>query len=294
LIGSAVFRGRPLFCWVAALVVAAGFACQPARPAGGGGAERPRVVSLHDVTTEIAVALGAVDRLVGVGEPVQLPDQVKAAVAGVPRVAGVESILAQRPTVVLGTAVVAQRSPDLVAFLRSKGAEVWLGHPTNLDDVFGLVTAVGARMEAQREAEALGARLRARAVAAPAPVESPPLRVFVYDCCDPAFTAGRGAVLSDLIRRAGGRNVFDDVDADWTKVSWEQVTARRPQLIVIHDYEYEGQGGVDRKRKQLEALRSLASVPVTVMPLGYSLGGLRSLEGLEHLRRVIRETGGRG
>jgi iron complex transport system substrate-binding protein len=118
--------------------------------------------------------------------------------------------------------------------------------------------------------------------------------VFVYDCCDPAFTAGRSAVLSDLIQRAGGRNIFADVASDWTSVSWEQVIARRPQLVVIHDYQYEGQGGLDEKRRKLQAVRALAGVPVTVMPLGFSLGGLRSVEGLEHLRKAIRETGSGG
>jgi iron complex transport system substrate-binding protein len=118
--------------------------------------------------------------------------------------------------------------------------------------------------------------------------------VFVYDCCDPAFTAGRTAVLTDVIRRAGGRNIFADVNADWTKVSWEEVIARRPELVVIHDYEFEGQGGVAEKRSRLQAIRSLAAVPVTVMPLGLSLGGLRSFEGLEHLRKVILETRRRG
>jgi iron complex transport system substrate-binding protein len=279
----------------AALLLAAALApaCRSARPAGEGAADRHRVISLHDVTTEIAVALGAADRLVGVGEPVQLPDHVEAAVARTPRVGGLESIVALRPTVVLGMAVVAQRSPDLVAFLRNEGVDVWLGHPTTLDDVVDQVTAVGSRIGAADEAAALVTRLRARLEAPHSPAPGP-VRVFVYDCCDPAFTAGRTAVLTDVIRRAGGQNIFDDVAADWTKVSWEQVIARRPQLMVIHDYPYEGQGAVDHKRKRLEAVRSLAPIPVTVMPLGFSLGGLRSLDGLEHLRRVVHEMGRRG
>jgi iron complex transport system substrate-binding protein len=280
----------------AALLLAAALApaCRSAGRAGEGtAADRHRVVSLHDVTTEIAVALGAADRLVGVAEPVQVPDQVEAAVAGTPRAAGLESILALRPTVVLGMAVVAQRSPDLVAFLRNHGVEVWLGRPTTLDDVVDQVTAVGSRIGAAGEAAALVTRLRAR-LEAPQPPAAGPVRVFVYDCCDPAFTAGRTAVLTDVIRRAGGQNIFDDVAADWTKVSWEQVIARRPQLIVVHDYQYEGQGAVADKRKRLQAVRSLAPIPVTVMPLGLSLGGLRSLDGLEQLRRAIRATGPRG
>lgn len=275
---------------VAALVAVGGCSSGrcPAAPAGS-----PRVVSLHDVTTEILVALGATDRLVGVGDPVEVSRETRAALSQIPRVAGAESILALHPTLVLGTAVVGQRSPDLVAFLRARGIEVWLAHPKGLDDVLATVGEVGKRVGKDSDATALVARLGGRMTAAPDPKREP-LRVFVYDCCDPAFTAGAGSVLTDIIRRAGGRNIFADVAADWTKVSWEEVIGRRPQLIVIHDYSYDGQGDVSEKRRQLAALRSLAGVPVTVIPLGYSLGGLRSFDGLEHLRRAIRAQKGAG
>jgi iron complex transport system substrate-binding protein len=246
----------------------------------------PRAVSLHDVTTEIAVAIGAADRLVGASEPIELPAAIRAAVLHLPRAGGVESIVALQPTVVLGMEVVAQRSPDLVSHLRARGIDVWLGHPTTLDDVLGLVPAVGARLGVPAAAEALAARLRAR-VGPVVPAAGEPLRVFVYDCCDPPFTAARTAVLTDLIERAGGRNVFADVGADWTKVSWEAVVARRPQLVVIHDYDMDGQGDVAQKRRQLAAIPTLTGVPVMVLPLGFSLGGLRSVDGLERLRAAI-------
>ena len=45
-----------------------------------------RIVSLHDVTTEIVVALGATDRLVGVAETVDIDAKSAAAIARVPRV----------------------------------------------------------------------------------------------------------------------------------------------------------------------------------------------------------------
>jgi iron complex transport system substrate-binding protein len=111
--------------------------------------------------------------------------------------------------------------------------------------------------------------------------------VFVYDCCDPAFTAGGSAVVSDVIRRAGGQNIFADLRADWTKVSWEAVIARRPELVVIHDYQYERQAGLREKRRRLAALPSLAGVPVVVLPLGLALGGLRSFDGLAQLRSAV-------
>jgi iron complex transport system substrate-binding protein len=251
-----------------------------------------RVVSLHDVTTEIVVAVGAVDRLVGVADPVEVPAEVRRAIAAVPRVEGAESILARAPTAVLGTDVVQERSPELTAFLRGRGIDVWLATPARLEDVFTTVSEVARRVGRVEAGRALIQGLRRRVAAAPAAAAAEPVPVFIYDCCDPPFTAAGKTVISDVLERAGGRNVFADLDADWTKVSWEQVIARRPRLVVVHAYDYEGQGDVGVKERQLRALPSLAGVPTATLPLGLSLGGIRTIDALERLRPIVRALAG--
>jgi iron complex transport system substrate-binding protein len=252
------------------------------------GQRAPRVVSLHDVTTELMVALGAVDRLVGVEEPVDVTNEVKSAIAKIPRVSAIESVLATKPDVVFGLDVVAEQAPETVRRLRQAGVEVELADPKTLDDVSALTRLVSRRVGATAAGEKWLERLRAAAQASQASSKQA-LRVFVYDCCDPPFTAGGQTVLTDLIARAGGRNVFADVEADWTHVSWEDVVTRQPELVVIHAYRHEGQADVPGKRRALGSIPSLGRLPVAVLPLGCSLGGLRSLEGLEKLRAAIRE-----
>jgi iron complex transport system substrate-binding protein len=247
----------------------------------------PRIVSLHDVTTEMVVALEATDRLVGIGELVDATPEVVRSVARIPRVGGLESILAQRPDVVLGLEVVAERDPELVQRLRDRGVDVYLADPATLEDVYSATRAVAARAGAIAAGERVVAALRARVHRASARGPSRRPRVFVYDCCDPPFTAGGRTVLTDVIERAGGHNVFADLPADWTNVSWEAVIARRPELVVIHAYRYDGQGDVAEKRAMLAAIPSLASLPTVVLPLGWSIGGLRSADGLERLRQVM-------
>jgi iron complex transport system substrate-binding protein len=263
-----------------------------AAPIAEGRPGPPRVVSLHDLTTEIVVALHAASRLVGVTPGVQLPAEVARAVAGVPEVGGVESIVKVRPTVVLGTDVVAERSPELVSYLRGRGVEVWLARPARLEDVFEAVEQVARRIGEPERARPVVEGLKAR-VAAVRPGGGAPLPVFVYDCCDPAFTAAGRTVITDVIARAGGRNVFADLDADWTKVSWEEVVARRPRLVVIHDYRYGDQTDVAGKRAQLRGIRALAGLPTAVLPLGLSLGGIRSVDALERLAPILAEAAGR-
>jgi iron complex transport system substrate-binding protein len=46
------------------------------------------------------------------------------------------------------------------------------------------------------------------------------------------MTIGRGSFLSELVTRAGGANLFDDVSASAGTVSIEAVAARDPELIL--------------------------------------------------------------
>jgi iron complex transport system substrate-binding protein len=268
-------------------------ACVVLALAGSAQAAPPRVISLHDVTTELVVALGAADRLVGVAGPVDQSAATQAAVAAVPRVGDAESIVARTPTVVLGMATVGERSPELVRLLRRRGTDVWLGDPHSLDDVLALVPEVARRVGDPAAGVKLSARLRVDIDGVGERRAPAPVRVFVYDCCDPAFTTGGRSVLSDLIARAGGRNVFDDLAVAWTKVPWESVLARKPQLIVIDDYAFEGQDDVAGKRAQLARMGALAGVPTVVLPLGEALGGLRSVDGLRRLRAAVASVAGR-
>lgn len=251
-------------------------------------ASEPRIVSLHDVTTEIVVAVGSTHRLVGIAEPVEVTSELRRAVARVPRIAGLESILEARPDIVLGLGVVAERDPELVARLRQRGIEVFLADPATIDDVYALTRSVASRAREIVAGEQLVSKLQKRITLATANAPASRKRVFVYDCCDPPFTAGGKTVLADLIARAGGHNVFADLETDWATVSWEAAVVRSPELIVIHEYAYDGQGDAADKQRALARIPALASVPTVVMPLGWSLGGLRSADGLERLREALR------
>ena len=64
-------------------------------------------------------------------------------------------------------------------------------------------------------------------------------RIFLFNFdCDMdggAYTPGNNFT-SKLIRRAGGVNVFEDLPETWNTVSWEEVVAQNPDVIVINDY----------------------------------------------------------
>jgi len=64
-------------------------------------------------------------------------------------------------------------------------------------------------------------------------------KVLVYDSGNNGvFTCSGSNFESLLIELAGGRNLFEDMnDKAWITVSYEEVLAREPDVILIHDYD---------------------------------------------------------
>jgi iron complex transport system substrate-binding protein len=243
---------------------------------------RERLVSLHDVTTEAVLRLGAGRCLVGVAEPTDLDATLYAQLRNVSRVESTETVLAARPTQVLALAIVAERQPELFRELDRRGIGWTASRLERVDDVAELARDLGQRVGAVAQSDAVVRGLTNPT--APRPVTRR-RRVFVFDCCAPPFTAGRQAVLTDLLARAGAENIFADVDDDWFHASWEAAVLREPELVLIDDY---GEpNNVANKRRALAQIAPLAGLPVVVLPLRDSLGTIRSAEVIERLAAAI-------
>ena len=74
-----------------------------------------------------------------------------------------------------------------------------------------------------------------------------PVPVFLYDSgTDQAFTAAGQVPPTDIIRFAGGENVFGDVEDRWTQVGWEPVVEAEPEVIIVLDYgDQSAEGKID-------------------------------------------------
>ncbi|SDR21393.1 ABC transporter substrate-binding protein [Actinopolyspora saharensis] len=61
--------------------------------------------------------------------------------------------------------------------------------------------------------------------------------VFLYDSgrSEPV-TSGNGGAADQIIHKAGGENIFRDLDDSWTTVSWETVLRADPDVVLINDY----------------------------------------------------------
>ncbi|MDX2388629.1 ABC transporter substrate-binding protein [Streptomyces sp. DK15] len=122
----------------------------------------------------------------------------------------------------------------------------------------------------------------------------PPVKLFVYDSGDKtAFTAGGKGIGNEMMRRAGGTNLFADLDKAFGDVSFEQVAQRAPEAIVIYDY---GDQSVEDKKKFLLAHPALKDVPAikdqrfAVLPLSSTVLGVRMPSAVESLARQLHPS----
>jgi iron complex transport system substrate-binding protein len=69
------------------------------------------------------------------------------------------------------------------------------------------------------------------------------------------WVAGGSGMPANMSRVLGATNVFDDVDSDWVEVSWDQIAARDPSVIVLADLPDRGEQGdtVDEKIQMMRA-----------------------------------------
>ncbi|WP_086779819.1 ABC transporter substrate-binding protein [Streptomyces griseus] len=252
-----------------------------------------RVVTMNQHVTEIMLELGLKSSLVGTA---YLDDQVLPKYAkdyaAVPVLAkeypSYEQVLAADPDFVYGGYASAFAAGDGRGreALKKSGIETRLNTEscattgTPMETLYEEIREVGRTFGVPDRAEAWIKQAKAdNAATAKKLADLKPLPVFVYDSGDKtAFTAGGKGIGNELIERAGGANVFADLDKAFGDASWENVVARKPEAIVIYDY---GSTTVEQKKKRLLTDPALADVPAiknqrfAVMPLSDAVLGVR-------------------
>ncbi len=66
--------------------------------------------------------------------------------------------------------------------------------------------------------------------------ESSRPKVLIYDSGDSEAFVGGAGLPTDLVRLAGGKNIFSDLDVDYGLVSFESILDRNPDIIVVTEY----------------------------------------------------------
>jgi iron complex transport system substrate-binding protein len=193
-----------------------------------------RIVCLTAETAEIAFALGAGERVVGVPGTARRPEAAreKARVGGFTTFRA-DKILALEPDLVLAFSDL-QR--DVVAELIGAGVSVLCTNQRSFDDVLRAILLVGGALGCEGPARDLVADMRdeVKQVREYSSMWPQRPRVYFEEWMDPLI-AGIGWV-SDLIDIAGGHDVFAELRGQGAArgriVSAAEVARRDPQIIL--------------------------------------------------------------
>ncbi|UNZ19686.1 ABC transporter substrate-binding protein [Streptomyces sp. 891-h] len=263
-----------------------------------------RAVTMNQHVTEIMLALGLRDRMAGTAylDDRILPRYAKAyhrVKVLAKKYPSKETLLAANPDFVYGGYASAFDKSEgrERAALAESGVKTRLNLENCTEDV-GISTLhreigqVGRTFGVPDRAEAL-IKKQDRQLAATAErlKGAERTRVFVYDSGDSsAFTAGGKGIGNEIVRRAGGRNVFAGIRKNFADVSWEKVVQRKPEVVVIYDY---GGTTVAQKKKRLLDDPALADVPAiknrrfAVLPLSSAVLGPRVPDAVDALARQL-------
>ena len=255
-----------------------------------------RIVSLAPSNTEIVCALGACDRLVGVTDYDDYPEEV----VDLPNLVvqtqvDLERLVAAEPDLVLAAGN--ELTPStVIEQIDGLGIPVLVLYPESLDEVYAdielVADALGRRSEATQMIEDMRERVTAVETAVDG-AEAPRTLYEVFHSEGTTYTAGEGSFIASLLELAGADPVTGDAEG---VMEAEELVAADPQLILLGTASYDPtiatpQAALEVVRArpgwgELTAVRDGNVVPylddiVTTRP------GPRIVEGLEALARAI-------
>ena len=231
------------------------------------------IVSCYYISTYAAIALGAEDRVVGLEKKADTrpiyqmaaPELLEKPQVGTMKELDVEATAALEPELV----IMPQALADYADTLTQLGIPVLVVNPESHEALVEMLQLMGTALGLEDRAEALASyyqeqldRMAELTRDAGAPV--------VYMGSNSSFLATAPASMyqSTLIRQAGGVNAGDSLEGDyWTEVSYEDVLAMAPQVIVLPaGAEYTVQDVAEDP--QLSALPAVQDGAVYQMPGG--------------------------
>ena len=313
-----VVRTLPALAATAAALLLAGCAGAPTSGDGGDGsdagfpieltscgttsevADRPEnAITMNQGATEVALALGVEDQLAGTAYlDDEIPEKWREAYESVPVIADAypdsETVLAERPDFIYASYASAfdaeaagsreeLAESDIATYVSPLGCPSGEKAEASWDSVWGEVDDVAAAFGVSERAEEIREEQRSTLDDLGADAAGDGLRIFWFDSGTDTAFAGAGDGGPQLILDAiGAENVFADQEGSWADVSWEQVVAEDPDVIVLADA---GWSTADdkieflRNDPALSQLRAVQEERFVTVPFSASTPGVRLVDG---------------
>ncbi len=262
-----------------------------------------RVVTIKSSATEMVIALGAGDRLVGTAfSDGPLPEGVTEPPVLAERNPSREAVLDLAPDLVyagwesnLSDDGAGERAGyedlGIATFVSPSACQdpQYQPDPLTFEDVFAEIEQVGELLGAQEEAAALVTEQRSALDAVPAAGEG--LSALWYSSGSDTPFVGAGIGAPQMIMSAVGLdNIADDVADTWTSLSWEVVADRDPDVLVLVDSAW---NTAEHKVEVLESNPVTAALPAVqegrylTVPFPATEAGVRNVSAVQDLARQL-------
>jgi iron complex transport system substrate-binding protein len=261
-----------------------------------------KAISLNQHVTEIMLALGLEDSMVGTAylddkiyEPLQAAyDKVPVLAKQYP---SKEQVIDAEADFLYGgwKSAFGEKGVGTQEELEALGIHTYLHTASSmtkptLEDIFTDIRNISKIFRVEERGDALIAQMTkdVEAVRAKLPQNGEELRVLVFDSGDKdVLTAGQN-FMNELVTIAGGKNIFGDVESGWTTVSKEDVVEHNPEVVVVIDY---GETKAEQKINFLKndpALKEMEAVKnerFVILPLSAASEGVRAAEAIQILAK---------
>jgi iron complex transport system substrate-binding protein len=251
-----------------------------------------RLISLAPSNTEILFALGLGEKVAGVTDFCDYPEEAQA----IEKVGGIEPNLEKlvdlNPDLVLaigGSPAQVEKATEM----EKLGLTVLVLEPGDIEGIMANIELVGKATGAEKEASQLVAQMRERFDGITTKAKgagSSPKVFFELDATDPSkpYTPGPGSFIDALISLAGGSNIGASAKMQWAQLSTEEIIAQDPEVIILGDVNYGVTVEMVKERpgwSVITAVKNGAIYPIDDILV--SRPGPRIIDGLEALARII-------
>ncbi|HHY77219.1 MAG TPA: cobalamin-binding protein [Clostridiales bacterium] len=189
-----------------------------------------RIVSLSPTNTEIVFALGAGDRLVGITNYCDYPEETK----DIEKIGdfenpNIELIKKINPDLVLAGGYLQE---EIIKTLEGLGIAVASTEAADVESIFDSLAMIGKLLKEEEKAEELINNIHKAIddVKAKVANKNKP-KVFYLVWKEPIFTTGRGTYINEIIQIAGGYNVASEMEG-WAQYSFEELLKQNPDILV--------------------------------------------------------------
>lgn len=189
-----------------------------------------RIISLAPSTTEILYAVGLGDKIVGVDDYSDYPEEAKnkTKIGNCYPTPNLEIILSLKPDLIVTADIT---SKDFVTTMEEKGLKVIVLAPKTINGIIQNIRLVGLIGNKAAEANNLADNLEQRINAITSKTSNsnfPKVYVEYY----PYWTFGPGSFSNDLILMAGGRNIAATTTTAYPNIDDEFIVSSNPEIII--------------------------------------------------------------